>query len=141
MRSTTLAARVLCLLPKRLLTPYIEGRPHQLHSNKVSQILRFQLLYWGCAECTLYTKHKAGQIKQYKCKTKNLQNLTEVTSVPNYCIESILLYTHTQQCLDYQPQVLTQGGSRVWQCCGCGGYYTRYLDVRKNGKFETLGRG
>ena len=93
-RSTTSATRILCLLPKKLLPPYIQGRPHELHSNKVSQILRFQLLNWGCAECTLYTKHKAGQIKQYKCKTKNLQNLTEVTSVPNYCIESILLYTH-----------------------------------------------
>ena len=42
------------------------------------------------------------------------------------------------QCLDYQPQVFTQGGGRVWQCCGCDKNYTRYLDVRKMENLKLL---
>ena len=88
----------------------------------------------------MYTVHKTqGRADK---TAQNVKQRIYKTSLPN-CIKSILLYTHTQQCLDYQPQVLTQGGGRVWQCCGCGGYYTsgiistvywyytRYLDVKK----------
>ena len=83
----------------------------------------------------MYTVHKT-QSRADKT-AQNVKQRIYKTSLPN-CIKSILLYTHTQQCLHYQPQVLTQGGSRVWQCCGCDKNYTRYLDVRKMENLKLL---